>query len=311
MHGRDNNKKSRKLPHKQEFLIKAKENNNEVFDLSIIKSQDSNNINCGDLGKILELLQNTIYSLALDKDSNTKNISEEIKRKSELFYSDTSFYPFFTISLVSNISELFEKDKSKIYCNSFIEILRYTDNSETIIENMQKYNLLTKIRFRNFIKLLVTNSLEVNVRWANNHGSYNDVSITYNKLKSSLEALEGQNKNDPNTLTYKGELVGINVKNDFFALITNENNFIKGKLSKVMKNKKFKVLSNVIAEIEEHAKICDLTKEIKKYYTLKNIVSEKIIRTPIKYWHKNTDKRSACSKSIESDPFDFYHKRYD
>lgn len=259
----------KKFLSKQDFLFKAK--NNEVFDISIIKHKDSNNINCGDLGRVLELLQNTIYSLALSKDSTAKSITEEIKRKSELFYSETYFNPF-TVSLVSNISEIFEKDKSEMYCNLFIEMMKYTNTPKTIIIKMQKYNILTKIRFKNFIKLLVSNSLEVNARWANKYGQYNKTTTDYHNLKLSLEILEKHDRDNPKTYDYKGELVGINVKNDFFALSTFDDEFIQGKLSKAMKNQKFKVPSNVRAEIEQHTEICNLTQTLKMHYTLKNIV---------------------------------------
>ncbi|MCK5903417.1 MAG: hypothetical protein KAG28_09765 [Cocleimonas sp.] len=269
----DNFPKNKNFPPKKHFILKAKENKNEIFDLTIFNANNTDNINCGQLGEILDSFQKVIHALALGSKSKKNNVCEETRRKSNLFYSSTKLKPF-TIRMVSGPEELIEKDETELYCKQFIEMLHYTNNPNGIVDNLQKYNNLTKVRFTIFIKNLVKNSFEINVRWTNKHGLYNDAESFFNCLTASLDKLQEHKTEDKNNFDYNGELVGINTENDFFAFIPDDGGIIRGKLSKALKRKKFNIPSLVKVTIDAQEEISKLTKKVLIKYELINIKSQ-------------------------------------
>jgi len=254
---------------KQRIILSAQENKSEVFDLSILNSLGTNNINCGDLGKVLDNLQNIIYSLALGKDRQQLKISEELKIKSGLFYFETVEEPF-SIRFKSNIDPI-EKDKSKMYCNDFIELLQHTKNPDEIINAIQKYNKPTKIKFERFIKLLIINSFVIKVKWANPQAKYNEFSTNLQDLKNALKKLEGYDIREPSINHYKGDIQAIDVQSNNFKLLLDENIVIQGKISSGMNFNEFKIRSMVNAEIKSQEVINRSTKVSKTKYTLLDI----------------------------------------
>ena len=258
---------NKNFPPKKYFILKAKENKNEIFDLTIFNANNTDNVNCGQLGEILDAFQKIIHALALGSKSKKTNVCEETRRKSNLFYSGTKLQPF-TIRMVSGPEELIEKDETELYCKQFIEMLHYTNNPNSIVDNLQKYNTLTKIRFTTFIKKLVINSFEINARWTNKHGLYYDAESFFDRLITSLDKLQEHKAEGKNSFNYKGELVGINTANDFFAFIPDDGGIIRGKLSKALKRQNFSIPSLVNVKIDEQEKISKLTKKVSIKYEL-------------------------------------------
>jgi len=99
------------------------------------------------------------------------------------------------------------------------------------------------------------------------------INITMDNLKNTMALMKSFDIDDSEKFEYKGELVGINIKNDFFAFISEDGSIIRGKLSKAMKNVNFTIPSFVIALITEQEQVNKLTQEKKKNYTLEKITT--------------------------------------
>ena len=68
-----------------------------------------------------------------------------------------------------------------------------------------------------------------------------------------------------------GKLVGVDVESDFFALMLEDKEVIKGRLAKGLVNHHFEIPSMVVASLEETCVIDSLTEREKWSYVLINV----------------------------------------
>ncbi|WP_435627986.1 DUF6575 domain-containing protein [Candidatus Ferrigenium straubiae] len=253
-------------------LEQAKATNRQVFDVALGRISNQYEIGCGKLGKILEAVQNAVNAFACASNRELKRIPEEVKFKNELLFT-TVFASSIGIRLQSKSGELVSNDEGVQAAKILAELLRDTDVPECIPERLKSFNVLARSRFKHLLHVLVDSEVSLSTDWSSPFGSEVSSRISFDKLKRTLQKLEETDDAMTQIRTYSGKLVGVDIESDFFAMIPNDGQLIKGKLSKQLEGGHFEVPSMITAIVQEVCVVDPLTEREKWTYTLFEVSS--------------------------------------
>lgn len=239
----------------------------QVLDLAFERLNNSFELGCGKLGRLLDATQNTLYALACNPKSDVRRVPEEIKYRSEFLVTGV-FASSFGIRLQSRTADLFSNDESARAAETLAVLLTDSSIPEVLAENLKSFNVLTRSRFKYLVRVLVDSEVSVKTDWGSpsgrsitSHTSFNDLARTLNVLDRTDEAVT-------QTTERPGKLVGVDVESDFFALMLEDREVIKGRLAKHLESRHFEVPSRIVAKLEEACVIDPLTEREKWSYTL-------------------------------------------
>ncbi|MHB1236600.1 MAG: DUF6575 domain-containing protein [Gallionella sp.] len=252
-------------------LVQARATRRQVFDLALGKVSNQYEIGCGKLGKILEAVQNAVNALACASNREIKRIPEEIKFQNEMLFT-TVFDGSIGIRLQSKSGELINNSEGVQAARLLAELLRDTDVPECIPERLKSFNVLARSRFKHLLHVLVDSGVSLSTDWGSPFGEEVSSRISFDKIKRTLQKLEETDDAITEIRTYLGKLVGVDVESDFFAMIPNDGELIKGKLSKQLAGGHFEVPSMITAKVQEVCVVDPLTEREKWTYTLLEVL---------------------------------------
>lgn len=259
------------LPEKLSSTVDtAKANNRQVLDIAFVKKINPYEIACGAFGKAMDALQNLVNALACSADSNVRRIPDEIKRQNELAFTGV-FASSFGVRLQTKSNQLVEDDETKKVNKIFASLVFCLDNPENIIVEIKAHNILARSRFKHLLSVLVDGGFSLKTEWANPFGDHVAAKASYDDLKNALKKMEEDDSATTRINTYTCRLVGVDIEKDFFAVVTQDGELLRGKLAKQLEGKQFEVPSQIKAKIEEVCTINPLTDNEKWTYTLLDV----------------------------------------
>lgn len=246
-------------------------NSRQILDLAFSKSHQTYEIASDALGKILTTVQNYLYSSACPSDIDIRRVPEHIKDENILMVSGL-FASSFGVRLQSKNSDLFPGSNQNQNLKEFMALLIATEKSDRVLTKVKGYNLLSRARYKAVLQELVAAEVSVKAEWSDPYGNFRVSRIPLHQIKESLRKLEDGDSSDTQTVKYEElRLVGVDIENDFFAVVKNDGELIKGKLDKSLDAYQFKVPSTVRVTIEETCKINPVTDKEKWSYKLIDI----------------------------------------
>ena len=245
----------------------ATRSDRQVIDLAFDKLSNAHEMGCGKLGKLLDSFQNVIYALACGSQLDVRRIPEVIKFKSEVLVTGL-YASSFGVRLQSKGGELFPDGETERAIEIFASLISTLETPEKISEELHRFNILARSRFKYLLHLLVDSEVSIETDWGSPSGSALKSRASFNEIKRSLNKLEETENATKNIVKRTANLVGVDVESDFFALKIEENEIIKGKLSKLVSSRQFDVPSRIIAKLEESCVIDPLTDREKWSYIL-------------------------------------------
>ncbi|MBN1009158.1 DUF6575 domain-containing protein [Amphritea pacifica] len=243
-------------------------NYRQVLDLAFSKSHQTYEIASDALGKILTKLQNYLYSSACPSDIDIRKVPEHIKDENTLMVSGF-FASSFGVRLQSKNSDLFSDSSQNQNLHKFMDLLTATEESNRVLKEVKGYNLLSRARYKAVLQELVAAGVSVKAEWSDPYGNFRASIIPFHQIKEALRQLEEGESSDTQTIKHKDiRLVGVDIENDFFAVVKNDGELLKGKLDKSLESYQFNVPSIVNATIEETCKVNPVTDKEKWSYKL-------------------------------------------
>lgn len=243
-------------------------NSRQVLDLSFSKVHQTYEIASEALGKILTTVQNYIYSSACPNDIDIRKVPEHIKDENMLMVSGL-FASSFGVRLQSKNSDLFPASNQNNNLQSFMELLAATEESDRVLKEVKNYNLLSRARYKAVLQELVIAEVSIKAEWSDPHGNSKISRIPFHQIKESLKKLEDGESSNTQIVKYTDiKLVGVDIENDFFAVVKNDGELLKGKLDKSLESYQFNVPSRINVKIEETCKINPVTDKEKWFYKL-------------------------------------------
>lgn len=247
----------------------------QVLDLAFERTANHYELGCGRLGKILDATQNTLFALACDQQSDIRRVPEEIKYESEALVTGL-FASSFGVRLQSRTTDLFAGDKAATATELLATLLSDSVVPEAIIERLKSFNVLTRSRFKHLIRVLVEAEVSLKTDWGSPSGNSISSRTSHRELARTLAALDRTDEATMQKTERPGKLVGVDVESDFFALMLEDKEIIKGRLAKDLVNHHFEIPSIVVANLEEVCIIDPLTEREKWSYVLVNVREKSI-----------------------------------
>lgn len=239
----------------------------QVLDLAFERTANSYELGCGRLGKLLDATQNALFALACDQKSDVRRVPEDIKYQSELLVTGV-FASSFGVRLQSRTSDLFSSDRAAYATEMLAILLSDSVAPEVITESLKNCNVLTRSRFKHLIRVLVDAEVSIKTDWGSPSGKSVSSRTSYNELVRTLIALDRTDEATTQKTERSGKLVGVDVESDFFALMLEDKEVIKGRLAKDLVHHHFEIPSMVVANLEETCVIDPLTERERWSYEL-------------------------------------------
>jgi len=115
---------------------------------------------------------------------------------------------------------------------------------------------------------MVDAQVAVKADWGSPAGEGRHARASFEKIAFALQKLEALEDATQQTVERSARLVGVDVQSDFFALVLDDGEVIKGKLSKGLSANHFEVPSFVMATLQESSVVDPLTDREKWSYVL-------------------------------------------
>lgn len=243
----------------------------QVLDIAFEKTSNAYEMAAGKLGRVLDALQNTIYALSCPPDMALRRVPEEIKYRSEVLVTGL-FASSFGVRLQTRGSDLFGNDDTAVAIETLTKLFAAMGEPDVVTEELRSLNILARSRFKHLLHMLVDAHIAVKADWGNTDGRELAARASYDELSQILQRLEATDKGSTQIVERDARLVGVDVQSDFFALVVEEGEVIKGKLAKVLEARHFEVPSVIRAKIEETCVVDPLTDKEKWSYVLLDII---------------------------------------
>ena len=243
----------------------------QVFDVAFEKISNTYEMAAGKLGRLLEAFQNTIYALSCDPTLDIRRVPEETKQRSELMVTGL-FASSFGVRLQTKGAGLFEADDTERALLTLAELIDALSAPESLTENLHQLNILARSRFKHLLRVLVDSQVSVKADWATPLGRARQSRASFADISLSLQKLEASDAATSRVVERSVRLVGVDVQSDFFAVVLDDGEVIKGKLAKGLASKHFEVPSLIKAKLEETSVVDPLTDREKWTYILLDVL---------------------------------------
>lgn len=245
----------------------------DILDFSIIKDNEkSHEISCDVLTTILAELQNLFYALRYKEGGIRGAIPNQVKDEAMLCVAQ-SYAGSFGVRIKSNhISNFLGVTPLSECIDSFFSLISYSDDSERIMNFIGENSPRTAIKYRGFIRSLITNDVEIGMKAATPNSKHYSKRLLRREIKEIYNALEKQIEGIIKVEEIRGELTAVNSDTSSFTLVTRENERIRGYISEELRGTKFTVPGKAIITVEERIKTDPFTQEDKIEYKMLGIV---------------------------------------
>lgn len=245
----------------------ARQARRHVFDVAFDKLSNTYEMGAGKLGRLLEAFQNTLYALSCDPEMDVRRVPEDIKHGSELLVTSL-FASSFGIRLQTKGSDLFGSDDIARALQTLTGLLDGINSPGTLSAELHRLNILARSRFKHLLRVMVDAQVAVKADWGSPAGEGRHARASFEKIAFALQKLEALEDATQQTVERSARLVGVDVQSDFFALVLDDGEVIKGKLSKGLSANHFEVPSFVMATLQESSVVDPLTDREKWSYVL-------------------------------------------
>lgn len=245
----------------------ARGSNRQVFDLAFQKVSNTYEMGCGKLGRILDAVQNTVFAFACTPDRDVRRVPEETKFNSEILVTGV-FASSFGIRLQTKGADLFSDDETANALQTLAELIATVSVPEVLSVDLHRLNILGRSRFKHLLRVMIDAEVSVAVDWASPSGINSQSRASFSQLSVALQALEETDDATTRTVDRSGLLVGVDVQRNFFALVIDGSEIIKGTLAPAIERRRFEVPSHIQATIVETCVVDPLTDREKWTYIL-------------------------------------------
>lgn len=243
----------------------------QVFDVAFEKTSNSYEMAAGKLGRLLEAFQNTIYALSCDPTLDIRRVPEETKQRSELMVTGL-FASSFGVRLQTKGAGLFEADDTERALQTLAELIDALSVPDTLAEDLHRLNILARSRFKHLLRVMVDSQVSVKADWGTPLGNTRQARASFADISLSLQKLEASDAATSRVVERSVRLVGVDVQSDFFAVVLDDGDVIKGKLAKSVASRHFEVPSVIKAKLEETSVVDPLTDREKWSYILLDVL---------------------------------------
>jgi hypothetical protein len=247
--------------------------NRQVFDIAFQKVSNSYELGARKLGRLMEAFQGAIDALASSPESSLKRVSEEVKNRSELMFTGL-FASSFGVRLQTKGTDIFASDDVAIAIESLAKLISALESPSGIGAELHKHNILARSRFKHLLNVLVDSQVALVADWGNPDGRNMQVRASFDQILQSFNALKNAEEALKQTVEHRGRLVGVDIRSNFFAFVSNDGDFIKGALSKALSGENFKIPSNVLISVQETCEVDVLTDKEKWTYLLLSVTTD-------------------------------------
>jgi hypothetical protein len=174
----------------------------------------------------------------------------------------------FGVRLQSKTTDLFGDDETTTSIQSLVKLIEETDNPKHLSASLHKLNILARSRFKHLLRVMVEAQVSLKAEWGSPSGKGHQTKASFLNITQSLQLLEAAEESTTRIVNRKGRLVGVDVQSDFFALVLEDGDQIKGKLAKDLLHMRFEVPSFITATVEETSIIDPLTDRERWSYRL-------------------------------------------
>lgn len=119
--------------------------------------------------------------------------------------------------------------KTNDILQELFSIFENSSSGEKLIERISPYGSRTVNCYREWIKQLKDEGVNLDINWTNEVAEQRKVKIKYSFAKDIMSALDSINEIKNEDMVFNATITGINIRKNTFELKTEENNIIKGK----------------------------------------------------------------------------------
>lgn len=248
----------------------------QVLDIAFSKLSNVSELGARKFGRLLEALQGTVEALACSGDNSVRRIPEDIKSRSELM-TTALFESSFGVRLQTKSTDLFSSGDIAEALATLGHLINALDTPNAIASELHKFNILARSRFKHLLSVLVDAQVSVAADWGNPDGRTIQAMASFEQISQSLNKLKSVEEATKQTVEYRGRLVGVDVRSNFFAFVDADGRVIKGELAPDLRSEHFEIPSEVIATVEETCEVNPLTDKEKWTYVLLLTVATPLI----------------------------------
>lgn len=243
----------------------------QVFDVAFEKTSNTYEMAAGRLGRLLEAFQNTVYALSCDPTSDIRRVPEETTQRSELMVTGL-FASSFGVRLQTKGAGLFEGDDTERALQTLAELIASLSAPDTLAADLHHLNILARSRFKHLLRVMVDSQVSVKADWGTPLGNGRQALASFADIVLSLQKLEASDAATSRVVERSVRLVGVDVQSDFFAVVLDDGEVLKGKLAKGLASRHFEVPSVIKAKLEETSVVDPLTDREKWTYVLLDVL---------------------------------------
>lgn len=243
----------------------------QVFDVAFEKTSNTYEMAAGRLGRLLEAFQNTVYALSCDPTSDIRRVPEETKQRSELMVTGL-FASSFGVRLQTKGAGLFEGDDTERALQTLAELIAALSAPDTLAADLHHLNILARSRFKHLLRVMVDSQVSVKADWGTPLGNGRQARASFADIVLSLQKLDASDAATSRVVERSVRLVGVDVQSDFFAVVLDDGEVLKGKLAKGLASRHFEVPSVIKAKLEETSVVDPLTDREKWTYVLLDVL---------------------------------------
>lgn len=119
--------------------------------------------------------------------------------------------------------------KANDVLQEFFGILENSTEGETLIEKISPYGQRTVKKYREWLKEMKDNAVNIELKWINEVSEKRNIDIRYSKVSDIIYTLDSISSMKDEEVIIAGILTGVNIRKNTFELKTDENQIIKGK----------------------------------------------------------------------------------
>lgn len=243
----------------------------QVLDVAFQKSSNSYEMAAGKLGRLLEALQNTIFALACDSKADVRRVSEETKQHSEVLVTGL-FASSFGVRLQTRGAGLFEADNTEKAFQTLADLIAALSTPEVLAKDLHQLNILARSRFKHLLRVMLDAQVSVKADWGAPSGAGSQAAASFEDILQSLKKLEASDAATSRVVERTARLVGVDVQSDFFAVVLDDGDVIKGKLAPNLAARNFEIPSIIRMKLEETSVVDPLTDREKWTYLLLEVL---------------------------------------
>lgn len=253
-------------------LTQSQSEMRDVIELSLERDdQHISEIPCGQLGDVLNNVQQLFYAIAYKDGGLSGPIPRKIKESCTLCVSGM-FAASVGIRLKSNdLSDMFGETPLTSTLCEFNTLFGIFGDQDALREFLLTQNPRVAVKYRALLRTLISNNTGIRINNASPNSKAFSRHYSTKQLAENLKLINSEIEKIVENKTYYGTLVGINVERNTFEFISTDNESIKGVLSTSISRDVFSVPQTVEAKIEITVGTDSMTKEERLLYTLLDI----------------------------------------